>query len=185
MAAISIPDPWRRRRCRMRWNALRTSALAPMPRCCGSRSRPSNPATGGANFDDATRERVFPPADLVIMAVCQLNEVHLMLMSCIGLRPADQQARDRRELSLSDAWRRDATGQGWAVRSFCRPWRKWRLDRRFQPQPKRFRPATPCRQCLLGGDDAQRPANCLMPLPKGAPFWGVDCKRASGEWYGR
>lgn len=41
-------------------------------------------ATGVTYFDDAAQEEVFQPADIVILASYQLNNVHLMLLSGIG-----------------------------------------------------------------------------------------------------
>lgn len=143
-------------------------------------------ATGVTYFDDAAQEEVFQPADIVILASFQLNNVHLMLVSGIG-QPYNP-----------------ATGEGVVGKNYAYQmtggYTLFFKNEEFNP----FVGHGANGQCIddfavnqidfgaegfIGGSYWRsgtfngQPTRS-MALPAGTPGWGAGWKAAIGEWYG-
>lgn len=143
-------------------------------------------ATGVTWFDEAAQEEVFQPADIVILAAYQLENVRLMLLSGIGT-PYDP-----------------ATGTGTTGRNYAYQitgsTSLFFRDEHFNP----FVGSGVNGVCIddfgmnntdfaavgyIGGayvSSAQTNGQPIrsMPLPEGVPDWGAGWKQGIGEWYG-
>lgn len=143
-------------------------------------------ATGVSYFDEAGQEEVFQPADIVILASYQLNNVHLLLLSGIG-HPYDPN-----------------TGEGVTGRSYAYQMNGgvtlFFRDEVFNPfigtgangmaiddfgvnqidfGREGFIGGSYCR----AGQSNGQPIRSLS-LPAGTPSWGAGWKSAIREWYG-
>ncbi|TKW64982.1 MAG: GMC family oxidoreductase [Paracoccus denitrificans] len=143
-------------------------------------------ATGVTYFDDATQEEVFQPADMVVLASYQLNNVHLMLLSGIG-QPYDP-----------------VTGEGVTGRSYAYQMNggvtMFFKEDIFNPfvghgsngqviddfainqidfGAEGFIGGSYWRSGTFNGQPIRS-----MSLPSGTPSWGAGWKSAIKEWYG-
>ncbi len=143
-------------------------------------------ATGVTWFDEEAQEEVFQPADIVILAAYQLENVRLMLLSGIGT-PYDP-----------------ATGTGTTGKNYgyqiTGATTMFFRDEHFNP----FVGSGVNGMCIddfginntdfgavgyIGGayvSSAQTNGQPIrsMPLPSDAPSWGAGWKQAVGDWYG-
>lgn len=143
-------------------------------------------ATGVTYFDHEAGEEVFQPADIVILAAYQLNNVHLMMVS--GLAEIYDPATDQGVLGKNYGYQMN----GGATLFF--------KDEHFNP----FVGHGSNGMCIddygmnqndygaLGfiggaywrsGQTNGQPIRS-MPLPQGTASWGAEWKQAIGEWYG-
>ncbi|MDH2328106.1 GMC family oxidoreductase [Cereibacter sp. SYSU M97828] len=143
-------------------------------------------ATGVTYFDEKAGEEVFQPADIVILATYQLNNVHLMLLSGIG-QPYDArtgegvtgknygyQMNGGVTMFFKDEHFNPFIGTG--ANGFC-------IDdfgmNNIDYGAEGFIGGAYWRSGQTNGQPIRS-----MPLPSGTPTWGAGWKRAVGEWYG-
>lgn len=143
-------------------------------------------ATGVTYFDEAAKEEVFQPADLVIVCAYSLHNVHLLLLSQIGA-PYDP-----------------ATGEGVVGRNYAYQVNGgtslFFKDKIFNPfvgtgssgvtiddfsisQIDFGREGFIGGSYITAGHSGGRPIQ-QMSLPPGTASWGAEWKAAVGEWYG-
>ncbi|WP_294927841.1 GMC family oxidoreductase [uncultured Paracoccus sp.] len=143
-------------------------------------------ATGVTYFDEEAQEEVFQPADIVILAAYQLNNVHLMMVS--GLAEIYDPATDQGVLGKNYGYQMN----GGATLFF--------RDEHFNPFVGHgsngmciddygmnrndygalgFIGGAYWRSGLTNGQPIRS-----MPLPSGTPSWGAGWKAGVGEWYG-
>lgn len=143
-------------------------------------------ATGVTYFDDATGEEVFQPADIVILAAYQIENVRLMLLSGIGA-PYDPvegtgvtgknygyQITGSTSLFFKDEHFNPFVGSG--VNAMC-------IDD-FGMNANDFAALG-----FIGGGyvaSAQTNGQPIrsMPLPDDVPAWGAGWKQGIADWYG-
>lgn len=143
-------------------------------------------ATGVTYFDEAAQEEVFQPADIVIMAAFQLNNVHLMLLS--GLAPVydpvtgegvlgknyGYQMTGGTTLFFKDAHFNPFVGHG-ANGTCIDDFAISQID--FEKEG--FIGGAYWRSGTYNGQPIRS-----LSLPSGTPAWGAGWKKAIGEWYG-
>lgn len=143
-------------------------------------------ATGVTWFDEEAQEEVFQPADIVILAAYQLDNVRLMLLSGIGT-PYDPvtgtgttgknyayQITGSTTLFFKDEHFNPFIGSG--INGMC-------IDD-FGINNTDFGAVGYIGGAYLSSAQTNGQPIRSMPLPQGVPSWGAGWKQGIGEWYG-
>jgi len=142
----------------------------------------------GVTYIDPEGREVFQPADLVVLASFQMNNVRLLLHSALG-QPYNPQTGE------------GVIGRNYAYQINVGSATAFFKDKNFNPfvgtgancvavddfATNRIDFA---RQGFIGGvrldcSQTNGQPNRSLPLPQGTPAWGAGWKQAIGDWYGR
>lgn len=141
----------------------------------------------GVTYINSNDEEFFQPADLVILAGFQLNNVHLLLLSELG-QPYNPETGE------------GVIGRSYSYQNMSGGGRLFFKDKIFNPfvangsnasfiddygfNQNDFAKLGFIGGCRVGSTQTNGQPIRSMPLPAGTASWGSEWKQAIGEWYG-